>query len=75
MDNVNIKRNLAKYDFAGRVAVVTGGAKGIGAAIVSQLREAGAVVAVWDKEKADKAQLGIQVEVTKADDVDLEETS
>jgi 3-oxoacyl-[acyl-carrier protein] reductase len=70
MDNVNIKRNLAKYDFAGRVAVVTGGAKGIGAAIVSQPRDAGAVFAVWDKEKADKAQLGIQVDVTKADDVD-----
>jgi NAD(P)-dependent dehydrogenase (short-subunit alcohol dehydrogenase family) len=70
MDNVNMKKNLAKYDFAGRVAVVTGGAKGIGAAIVSQLRDAGAVVAVWDKEKADEAQLGIQVDVTKVDDVD-----
>ena len=40
--------NRAKYDFSGRVAVVTGGGKGIGAAIVAQLREQGATVCVWD---------------------------
>ena len=35
-------------DLSGSVAVVTGGAGGIGAAIVSQLAELGAAIAVWD---------------------------
>ena len=34
--------------FAGRVAVVTGGVQGIGAAIAKRLQAAGAKVAVWD---------------------------
>jgi 3-oxoacyl-[acyl-carrier protein] reductase len=36
------------YDFSGRVAVVTGGAKGIGEAIARALKDAGADVHVWD---------------------------
>src|SRR5205823_9604570 len=36
------------FDFAGRTAVVTGGAQGIGAAIAKRLRSAGAKVAIWD---------------------------
>ncbi len=36
------------YDFTGRVAVVTGGAKGIGEAIARRLKQAGADVTVWD---------------------------
>jgi 2-dehydro-3-deoxy-L-rhamnonate dehydrogenase (NAD+) len=36
-------------DLGGRVAVVTGGARGIGAAIAATLRLAGAEVAVWDR--------------------------
>jgi 3-oxoacyl-[acyl-carrier protein] reductase len=38
----------ARYDFGGMVAVVTGGAAGIGAEVVSVLREHGATVVVWD---------------------------
>src|SRR4051812_49490281 len=38
----------ARYDFSGRVAVVTGGAGGIGQAIAARLSEAGASVWIWD---------------------------
>lgn len=38
----------ASYDLSGRVALVTGGANGIGAAIAAALQNAGATVVVWD---------------------------
>lgn len=38
----------ASYDFANAVAVVTGGASGIGAEVAGHLRRSGARVAVWD---------------------------
>lgn len=37
-----------KYDFSDRIAVVTGGANGIGREIAGRLSAAGAEVAVWD---------------------------
>jgi len=37
-----------QLDFAGRTAIVTGGAQGIGAAIVERLRSSGARVQIWD---------------------------
>jgi 3-oxoacyl-[acyl-carrier protein] reductase len=45
----------ARYDFSGRVAVVTGGAGGFGRAIARRLLDSGAAVALWDA-KADAVQ-------------------
>jgi 3-oxoacyl-[acyl-carrier protein] reductase len=54
------------YDFAGRVALVTGGASGIGAACVERLRAGGADVHVFDlangDDVRDSAQLVAAVE-------------
>jgi 3-oxoacyl-[acyl-carrier protein] reductase len=41
------------YDFAGRTALVTGGASGIGAATAARLRAGGAEVAVFDREEVE----------------------
>jgi 3-oxoacyl-[acyl-carrier protein] reductase len=41
-----------KIDLNGRIAVVTGGAQGIGRAIVERLLESGAAVAIWDRDAA-----------------------
>jgi 3-oxoacyl-[acyl-carrier protein] reductase len=40
-----------KYDFTNRAAVVTGGAQGIGRAVVERLLDGGAAVAIWDRDK------------------------
>jgi NAD(P)-dependent dehydrogenase (short-subunit alcohol dehydrogenase family) len=54
------------YDYAGRVALVTGGASGIGAAVVERLRAGGAEVNVFDLSLGDdvreSAQLNAAVE-------------
>ena len=39
------------YDFSGRVAVVTGGAQGIGAAVAAALAKGGAKLALWDLDR------------------------
>lgn len=52
--------STANYDFRGRVAVVTGGASGIGAETVRRLRGFGATVVVWDLS----AEGELQVDVT-----------
>jgi len=41
-----------KIDLAGRNAVVTGGAQGIGRAIVERFLDSGAAVAIWDRDVA-----------------------
>jgi 3-oxoacyl-[acyl-carrier protein] reductase len=41
-----------KYDFSNRSAVVTGGAQGIGRAVVERLLAGGAAVAIWDRDQA-----------------------
>lgn len=51
----------ASYDFSGRVAVVTGGARGIGAAITAGLRAQGATVSVWDRDRLDETAVQVDV--------------
>jgi 2-dehydro-3-deoxy-L-rhamnonate dehydrogenase (NAD+) len=45
-----------QIDLQGRVAVVTGGAQGIGRAVVERLLASGAPVAVWDRDLAAASQ-------------------
>lgn len=42
---------MNSYDFRGRVAVVTGGAQGIGLAVARRLAASGASVALWDRDE------------------------
>ena len=48
---------MNKLDFAGRNAIVTGGAQGIGAAIVKRLEASGAKVTVWDLDGSPKVDV------------------
>lgn len=52
-DHAAASHARARYDLSGRTAVVTGGGKGIGAAVVAALRASGARTIVWDREGAD----------------------
>ena len=73
MSKGNREGLLNTYDFAGRVAIVTGGAQGIGGAVVDILSAGGASVAIWDvdlalaTEKAKTLQSGAAFEVDIAD--------
>jgi NAD(P)-dependent dehydrogenase (short-subunit alcohol dehydrogenase family) len=55
-------------EFAGKVAVVTGGAKGIGAAVVARLSQAGADVVHGDVDVDDG--VGVRADVTVAADME-----
>jgi 3-oxoacyl-[acyl-carrier protein] reductase len=58
------------YDFSGRTAVVTGGAKGIGRAISERLRASGAQVCVWDLDRVEgSGAVSLTVDVTQRDQI------
>ena len=70
-----------KFDLTGRIAVVTGGAQGIGRAVVERFLDSGAAVAIWDRDKplAEKTIAALKdrgavhafgVDVTKLADVE-----
>jgi len=66
---------MNQIDLTGKVAVVTGGTRGIGLAIVERMAKSGARVAVWDRERTQggKAEAAgatlIAVDVSDADAV------
>lgn len=69
---------MNQYDLEGRVAVVTGAARGIGLAVAERLTASGASVAVWDVDgsEAEKAAAGlsgacpVSVDISDAGSVD-----
>jgi 2-dehydro-3-deoxy-L-rhamnonate dehydrogenase (NAD+) len=42
---------MNQYDLKGRVAVITGGAQGIGFAVAQRMRDSGATIAIWDRDE------------------------
>ncbi|MDA4847742.1 SDR family NAD(P)-dependent oxidoreductase [Hoeflea poritis] len=67
---------MNRYDLDGQVAVVTGGAQGIGQAVAKRLHASGATVVLWDLDAnlaADAAaQLGDRAEASGADVTDYD---
>ncbi|WP_419911697.1 SDR family NAD(P)-dependent oxidoreductase [Hoeflea sp.] len=67
---------MNRYDLEGQVAIVTGGAQGIGLAVAKRLHASGATVVLWDldgKLAADSAaQLGDRAEASGADVTDYD---
>jgi NAD(P)-dependent dehydrogenase (short-subunit alcohol dehydrogenase family) len=68
---------LPEFDLSGRIAVVTGGASGIGMASARLLQEAGAEVAILDRDKDRAEAAGVEVrarsfgvDVTRPEEVD-----
>jgi NAD(P)-dependent dehydrogenase (short-subunit alcohol dehydrogenase family) len=57
---------MNKLDFAGRNAIVTGGAQGIGAAIVKRLQASGAKVIIWDLDGTEVVELTDEASVEAA---------
>ncbi|MFL5094475.1 MAG: SDR family NAD(P)-dependent oxidoreductase [Xanthobacteraceae bacterium] len=57
---------MNQLDFAGRSAVVTGGAQGIGAAIVERLRSSGARVQIWDLDGTPRVDVSDPASVDEA---------
>jgi 3-oxoacyl-[acyl-carrier protein] reductase len=69
---------MNKLDMAGRSAIVTGGASGIGLAVVQRLAASGANVAIWDVNEATLAAAastlsGVKVHTARVDVTSLEQ--
>ena len=57
---------MNQLDFAGRSAIVTGGAQGIGAAIAKRLQASGAKVVVWDLDGSPKVDVSNPAQIENA---------
>jgi 3-oxoacyl-[acyl-carrier protein] reductase len=57
---------MNQLDFAGRTAIVTGGAQGIGSAIVERLRSSGARVQIWDLDGSPRVDVADPASVDAA---------
>jgi len=67
----NVSTTLSDYRFSGRVALVTGGASGIGAAVAKRLLSEGASVASFDLQAASTdGVLGLAGDVSRSADVE-----
>lgn len=67
---------MNRYDLEGQVAIVTGGAQGIGLAVAKRLHASGATVVLWDLDAelaaSSATQLGDRVEASGADVTDYD---
>src|SRR5438270_7504335 len=61
-----LRVSMNQLDFAGRTAVVTGGAQGIGAAIAKRLQGSGAKVAIWDLDGTPRVDVADQASIESA---------
>ena len=61
-----LRVSMNQFDFAGRTAVVTGGAQGIGAAIAKRLQGSGAKVAIWDLDATPRVDVADQASIESA---------
>ena len=52
---------MNQYDLKERVAIVTGGAQGIGLAVANRMLASGGLVSLWDRDRAllDKTVAGL----------------
>lgn len=62
---------MNEIDLKGRVAVVTGGARGIGFAIADRLARSGARLAIWDVDAARATEAARQIAGSSAEAVDV----
>ena len=72
-------RTATTHDFRGQLAVVTGGARGIGGAVVDRLIASEAKVAIWDVDGSEAGRkanslgpnaMGLKADVSNADSVE-----
>jgi NAD(P)-dependent dehydrogenase (short-subunit alcohol dehydrogenase family) len=61
-----VEKTVNQLDFTGRIAVVTGGVQGIGAAIVKRLKASGAEVIVWDLDGSPKVDVSDPASIQSA---------